>query len=104
MTTFLTNSSYIVVNCLVFQLGLINVNEHETNSQNLVKEKLTEYTAITPMCRSSLLVELMNEMTELKQELDDRLGIVVLFVYNAFCINLVLLKLIKQIKFYFNIH
>jgi len=50
------------------------VSEHETTSHNLLKEKLTEYTAITPLCRSSLLVELMNEMTELKQELDDRLG------------------------------
>lgn len=50
------------------------MTEHETNSQNLVKEKLVEYTAITPLCRSSLLVELMNEMTELKQELDDQLG------------------------------
>lgn len=88
----------------MFQLGLINVNEHETNSQNLVKEKLTEYTAITPMCRSSLFVELMNEMTELKQELDDRLGIVVLFVCRTFCINLVLLKSTKQIKLYLNIH
>lgn len=55
-------------------MGLISVIDHETNSQNLVKEKLIEYTAITPLCRSSLLVELMNEMTELKQELDDRLG------------------------------
>jgi len=52
------------------------VSEHETTSHNLLKEKLTEYTAITPLCRSSLLVELMNEMTELKQELDDRLGTV----------------------------
>lgn len=54
----------------------MNVSEHETTSQNLLKEKLTEYTAITPLCRSSLLVELMNEMTELKEELDDRLGTV----------------------------
>lgn len=52
----------------------MNVSEHETTSHNLLKEKLTEYTAITPLCRSSLLVELMNEMTELKEELDDRLG------------------------------
>ena len=57
-------------------MGLVNVTEHETTSHNLLKEKLTEYTAITPLCRSSLLVELMNEMTELKQELDDRLGMV----------------------------
>jgi len=52
------------------------VSEQETTSHNLLKEKLTEYTAITPLCRSSLLVELMNEMTELKEELDDRLGTV----------------------------
>lgn len=64
----------IVINFSIFQLGLTNVTEHETTSQNSLKEKLTEYTAITPLCRSSLLVELMNEMTELKQELDDRLG------------------------------
>lgn len=61
-------------------MGLMTVTDHETTSQNLVKDKLTEYTAITPLCRSSLLVELMNEMTELKQELDDRLGIVFCFL------------------------
>lgn len=55
-------------------MGLLSVTEHETTSHNLLREKLTEYTAITPLCRSSLLIELMNEMTELKQELDDRLG------------------------------
>jgi len=60
-------------------LGLTNATEQETASQNLLKEKLTEYTAITPLCRSSLLVELMNEMTELKQELDDRLGTIIIF-------------------------
>lgn len=79
------------------------MTEHETNSQNLVKEKLTEYTAITPLCRSSLLVELMNEMTELKQELDDRLGIVIcfmnsqysyLFLNSAFDLKLIFLNLI----------
>lgn len=58
----------------------MNVTDHETTSQNLVKDKLTEYTAITPLCRSSLLVELMNEMTELKQELDDQLGIIFCFL------------------------
>lgn len=67
-------------------MGLINVTEHETNSQILVKDKLTEYTAITPLCRSSLLVELMNEMTELKQELDDRLGIIIIyFMKSQYC-------------------
>lgn len=60
-------------------MGLTNATEQETASQNLLKEKLTEYTAITPLCRSSLLVELMNEMTELKQELDDRLGTIIIF-------------------------
>lgn len=57
------------------------MSELEANSQNLVKEKLSEYSAITPQCRSSLLVELMNEMTEVKQELDDRLGNFFLFFY-----------------------
>jgi hypothetical protein len=67
-------------------LGLINATEQETTSHNLLKEKLTEYTAITPLCRSSLLVELMNEMTELKQELDDRLGTIVIFnLYLNYC-------------------
>lgn len=61
-------------------MGLMTVTDHETTSQSLVKDKLTEYTAITPLCRSSLLVELMNEMTELKQELDDRLGRVFCFL------------------------
>ncbi|XP_050528266.1 protein unc-80 homolog isoform X3 [Daktulosphaira vitifoliae] len=65
---------FILLQPFILQrLGFISVSELEVNSQNLVKEKLSEYTAITPQCRSSLLVELMNEMTEIKQELDDRL-------------------------------
>ncbi|XP_025208646.1 protein unc-80 homolog isoform X2 [Melanaphis sacchari] len=65
---------FILLQPFILQrLGLMNATEQEITSQNLLKEKLTEYTAITPLCRSSLLVELMNEMTELKQELDDRL-------------------------------
>lgn len=82
-------------------MGLTNVTEHETTSQNLLKEKLTEYTAITPLCRSSLLVELMNEMTELKQELDDRLGTVICFLKShfIFCLDKInLLKFGKEMK------
>lgn len=55
--------------------------EHEPTSHIFLKEKMIQYTAITPLCRSSLLVELMNEMTELKQELDDRLGTVSFLIF-----------------------
>ncbi|VVC45096.1 Hypothetical protein CINCED_3A015660 [Cinara cedri] len=58
---------------IIQKLGLINASDPESALQYIVKEKLTEYTAITPLCRSSLLVQLMNELTELKQELDDQL-------------------------------
>jgi len=74
------------------------VSEHETTSHNLLKEKLTEYTAITPLCRSSLLVELMNEMTELKQELDDRLG-TVLFSNSYFTVLDFGVMSTKQVNF-----
>jgi hypothetical protein len=60
---------------------LTNVTEQELAAQNSIKEKHMNYTAITPLCRSSLLVELMNEMTELKQELDDRWGITICFFF-----------------------
>lgn len=76
----------------------MNVSEHETTSHNLLKEKLTEYTAITPLCRSSLLVELMNEMTELKQELDDRLG-TVLFLNSYFTVLDFGVMSTKQVNF-----
>uniref|UniRef100_A0A2S2Q2N9 Protein unc-80 n=1 Tax=Sipha flava TaxID=143950 RepID=A0A2S2Q2N9_9HEMI len=72
----ITNRSplFILLQPFILQrLTLTNVTEQELAAQNSIKEKHMNYTAITPLCRSSLLVELMNEMTELKQELDDRL-------------------------------
>lgn len=63
-------------------MAITNVTEQESALQNLIREKHMDYTAITPLCRSSLLIELMNEMTELKQELDDRLGIIICLFFS----------------------
>ncbi|XP_046670285.1 uncharacterized protein LOC124360589 isoform X5 [Homalodisca vitripennis] len=48
------------------------LTEHERHLQFIIREKMSGLSTIAPKCRGALLIELMHEMKQLKEELDDR--------------------------------
>lgn len=48
------------------------MTESERHTQYIVREKMSGLSMVAPKCRGALLVELMHEMKQLKEELDGR--------------------------------
>lgn len=56
---------------IVQKIGQAPISEHERNMQTIIREKINGIT-IVPKSRGALLNDLMNELRDLKEEIEEK--------------------------------
>lgn len=57
---------------IVYKIGQAPISEHERNMHTIIREKINGSSTTVPKSRSALLMDLIHDLKNLKEEIDDR--------------------------------
>lgn len=57
---------------IVYKIGQAPISEHERNMHAIIREKITGSSTTVPKSRGALLMDLIHELKNLKEEIEDR--------------------------------
>lgn len=57
---------------IVYKIGQAPISEHERNMHTIIREKINGSTTTVPKSRGALLMDLIHDLKNLKEEIEDR--------------------------------